>query len=98
MVLFTKDGCELCRIFAKTLEEVAKKFESVRGLDFTILDLSKNDMDLDIRYFPHVHFYRASNKEVPVEYDYGTDAEDVVKFLKTWATVELFPEFGTEDL
>ena len=40
-----------------------------------------------------MNFYTANLKRNPVEYDSGTDIEDVKKFVRKYATVKIFEEF-----
>jgi hypothetical protein len=99
MVLFTSSGCELCTVFGKTYSKVGETFKDTRNLDFATIDMSKNDVEgLTIAYFPQVLFYPAGDKKMGLEYDSGTDHQQVVDFVKKKATVPLFEEFTNQDV
>ena len=93
MVLYVKPACQLCEIFFKSYEAAAETFKDTNNLLFTIIDLSKNDIDSDLVYFPYVSFFTTNSKKQPVEYDSGTEARQVIDFVKKYATVTLFKEF-----
>jgi thiol-disulfide isomerase/thioredoxin len=99
LVMYVKPNCPLCQSFAKTYMKAAEHYSTVHNLYFCYIDLEKNDVEgLDnIQYFPHVNIYTTTGKKQPVEYDYGTDIEDVKKFIMKRATVELFKEFNIDE-
>ena len=49
-------------------------------------------------YFPYVSFYPTNSKKHAVEYDGGTSSEDVINFVKKFATVTLFKEFEKKEV
>lgn len=58
------------------------------------IDMSNNELDdQNLYYYPTIRFYTTNRKQRPLEYDQSLQMEDVVKFIKKFATVPLVEDY-----
>ena len=74
---------------------MAKKLESVPTITIAKIDATANDVNgVDIEGFPTIKFWRADNKEQPIDYD---GDRDIDSFL-SWLDEKAARPFGRSEL
>jgi len=79
-------------VIAKKLEpiyrELAKRVEAVSSLTVAKIDATANDVaGVDVEGFPTIKFWRAGNKEEPLDYDGDRDVDSFISWLEEKATI-----------
>lgn len=100
-VFFYTENCKLCEDFWQVYIEAAKFFEQTPDLVFASINMKDNELDdkTDIYYYPTIKYYPTNSKTRPYDYDKNMDFEDVKRFVKRAATVELIspPEYAVKN-
>jgi len=87
LVEFYAPWCGHCKKLDPIYREVAKKLEGVSTLLIAKIDATVNDVDgVDVEGFPTIKFWRADDKDSPLEYDGDRDANSFVSWLEEKAT------------
>jgi len=95
LVEFYAPWCGHCKKLEPVYNAVAKKLESVPTIMIAKIDATSNDVDgVDIEGFPTIKFWRADNKEQPIDYD---GDRDVDSFL-SWLDEKAARPFGRSEL
>merc|ERR1711865_478283 len=87
LVEFYAPWCGHCKKLEPIYRDVAKKLEGVSTLLIAKMDATVNDVEgVDVEGFPTIKFWRASNKDSPLEYDGDRDANSFVAWLEEKAS------------
>ncbi|CAE6966457.1 Pdi [Symbiodinium sp. CCMP2592] len=82
LVEFYAPWCGHCKKLEPVYNAVAKKLESVPTIMIAKIDATSNDVDgVDIEGFPTIKFWRADNKEQPIDYDGDRDVDSFLSWL-----------------
>jgi len=87
LVEFYAPWCGHCKKLEPVYRDVAKKLESVPTMLIAKIDATQNDVEgVDIEGFPTIKFWRANNKQEPLDYDGDRDVESFLAWLEEKAT------------
>eukprot|EP00415_Alexandrium_ostenfeldii_P000896 UN0896 len=87
LVEFYAPWCGHCKKLEPVYRDVAKRLENVGTLIVAKIDATANDVDgVDVEGFPTIKFWRADNKEEPLDYDGDRDVDSFVSWLEEKAT------------
>merc|ERR1719198_377499 len=90
LVEFYAPWCGHCKKLEPIYKDVAKKLESVPSLVIAKIDAVANDVEgVDIEGYPTIKFWRADNKEDPLDYDGDRDIDSFVAWLEDKASFTL---------
>lgn len=82
LVEFYAPWCGHCKKLEPVYASVAKRLESVPSIVIAKIDATANDVDgVDIEGFPTIKFWRADNKEEPLDYDGDRDVDSFLAWL-----------------
>jgi thiol-disulfide isomerase/thioredoxin len=94
VVLFKRPSCPHCEKFAPVFEALAQELSAagVSGVRFAMIDVSRNSAELPFPYMPgvpHVYVFPATNKTGGDSLRGSRDREGMIRFLKSYATVDI---------
>merc|ERR1712186_251371 len=74
LVEFYAPWCGHCKKLEPVYRDVAKRLEGVGTMVVAKIDATSNDVEgVDIEGFPTIKFWRAENKDAPLDYDGDRD-------------------------
>lgn len=87
LVEFYAPWCGHCKKLEPVYRDVAKKLENVGTVIVAKIDATANDVEgVDVEGFPTIKFWRADNKDEPLDYDGDRDVDSFVAWLEEKAT------------
>jgi len=87
LVKFYAPWCGHCKKLEPVYTAVAKKLEGVPSIVVAKIDATANDVEgVEIEGFPTLKFWRAENKDEPLDYDGDRDVDSFVAWLEEKAT------------
>jgi len=96
LVEFYAPWCGHCKQLAPEYLKAAEQLKAVHGLTIAKVDATANEIEsVDIKGYPTIKFYPGDDKQHPVDFDGGRDADGIVTWLKENAKHAVW---GTEDL
>jgi len=99
LVKFYAPWCGHCKKLEPVYTAVAKKLEGIPSVVIAKIDATANDVeDVDIEGFPTLKFWRAENKEEPLDYDGDRDVDSFIAWLEEKATHPFSRESGNVEL
>lgn len=88
LVEFYAPWCGHCKKLEPIYRELAKRVEAVSSLTVAKIDATANDVaGVDVEGFPTIKFWRAGNKEEPLDYDGDRDVDSFISWLEEKATI-----------
>lgn len=83
LVEFYAPWCGHCKKLAPIWDQVATDLKEVTNLVIAKIDSTANEVEnVEIRGYPTLKFFPKGNKQNPVEYDGGREADDIKNWLK----------------
>jgi protein disulfide-isomerase A1 len=99
LVEFYAPWCGHCKKLAPVYTEVAKRLEGVSTLLIAKIDATANDVEgVDVEGFPTIKFWRADNKDEPLDYDGDRDIESFIAWLGEKASRPFANQEGKSEL
>jgi len=90
LVEFYNPHCGHCIHFAPHYSDLATKLKNVEGLILAKFDAVKPRPEgVKIKYYPQLMYYRKGDKKNPIEYEGNRKEDDLIKFIKKHATVNM---------
>eukprot|EP00933_Yihiella_yeosuensis_P013996 TRINITY_DN12717_c0_g2_i2.p1 TRINITY_DN12717_c0_g2~~TRINITY_DN12717_c0_g2_i2.p1 ORF type:complete len:486 (-),score=126.17 TRINITY_DN12717_c0_g2_i2:290-1747(-) len=87
LVKFYAPWCGHCKKLEPVYNQVAKKLEGIPSLVIAKLDATANDVEgAEVEGFPTIKFWRADNKEEPLDYDADRDVDSFISWLEEKAS------------
>ena len=84
LVAFVTDWCKHCKEIKPAFNEIKTILkDDVKDIVFGIINVDKNDIDINFKNFPTIYFYKKGQKDKPVNYDGMRDAEVILNFIET---------------
>merc|ERR1719284_557402 len=88
LVEFYAPWCGHCKKLEPVYRDVAKKLEGVSSLVIAKMDATANDVEgVDVEGFPTIKFWRADNKDEPLDYDGDRDVDSFITWLEEKAAL-----------
>jgi protein disulfide-isomerase A1 len=84
LVEFYAPWCGHCKTLAPIYEELAQSLAHVNTLVIAKMDATANDVDrkYNVQGFPTLKFFKAGQKDTPMDYDGGRTKDAFIDFLK----------------
>ncbi|CAE8641872.1 unnamed protein product, partial [Polarella glacialis] len=99
LVEFYAPWCGHCKKLESVFTGVAKKLEGIASIVIAKIDATANDVEgVDVEGFPSIKFWRADNKDEPLDYDGDRDVESFIAWLAEKAAHPFSQEQGQTEL